>query len=126
LNRFTAKVKKILPLKRLNLIKFDYEGQEINVLILEMNIGLKPGKRAELSIKPTAVSVLKNECGFENALKGTVSEINNGEILSSVTVKIGGNEIESIMLKERACGLKGDVFVVFKANDIAVSKVLDD
>jgi len=125
LNRFIAEVKKIVPLKRLNLIKFDLNGQEINVLILEMNIDINVGKKAELIIKPTAISILNEKCDFENVLKGKIKKITHGDILSSVVVDVGGIEMESITLREKA-DLKDDVFVVFKSNDIAVSKVFND
>ena len=125
MNRLIATVTKIVPLKRLNLIKLDFNGQNVNMLILEMNLDLKEGKKVELIVKPTAVSVLDKECGFENVLKGKLKHIKKGEILSSVTVDVGGVEIESIMLREKAV-FDNDVYVVFKANDIAVSKVIDD
>jgi len=124
-NRLRAVVKQIIPLKRLNLIKFDFNSHEINVLILEMNISLDVGKKAELIVKPTAVSVLNEYCGFENVLRGKVKSVKKGDILASVKVDVCGVEIESVLLKEKA-DFKEDVFVVFKANDIAVSKVLDD
>jgi len=126
LNRLTAKVKEIVALKRLNLIKFEYHGSEIKVVILEMNVDLKKGSKAELMIKPTAVSVLKEACGFENVLKGKILEKELGKILSNVKVDTGYDIFEAVMLKECAEGLSGDVFLVFKASDVMISKVLHD
>jgi molybdopterin-binding protein len=124
-NKLIAEVLEIKSLDRLNLIKFGFNSQVINVLILEMNLDLKIGKSAELMIKPTAISILKQSSEFENVLKGKVKKIINGEILSRVIVDVEGFEIESIMLKEKV-NFENDVFVVFKSNDVAISKVLND
>jgi molybdopterin-binding protein len=123
LNVLTAEVKEIVSLKRLNLIKFALNKQTLNVLILEMNLDLDVGKKAELIIKPTAVSVLNEKCDFENILKGRVKQIEKGKVLSSVTVEVEGFEMEAITLNK---DFKDEVYIVFKANDIAISKVLDD
>ena len=125
MNKLIAEVLEIKSLDRLNLIKFGFNSQVINVLILEMNLDLKIGKSAELMIKPTAISILKQSSEFENVLKGKVKKIINGEILSRVIVDVEGFEIESIMLKEKV-NFENDVFVVFKSNDVAISKVLND
>jgi len=124
-NKLIAEVLEIKSLDRLNLIKFGFNSQVINVLILEMNLDLKIGKSAELMIKPTAISILKQSSEFENVLKGKVKKIINGEILSRVIVDVEGFEIESIMLKEKV-NFENDVFVVFKSNDVAISKALND
>jgi molybdopterin-binding protein len=124
-NKLIAEVLEIKSLDRLNLIKFGFNSQVINVLILEMNLDLKIGKNAELMIKPTAISILKQSSEFENVLKGKVKKIINGEILSRVIVDVEGFEIESIMLKEKV-NFENDVFVVFKSNDVAISKALND
>ena len=123
MNVLTAEVKEIVSLKRLNLIKFALNKQTLNVLILEMNLDLDVGKKAELIIKPTAVSVLNEKCDFENILKGRVKQIEKGKVLSSVTVEVEGFEMEAITLNK---DFKDEVYIVFKANDIAISKVLDD
>ena len=125
MNKLIAEVLEIKSLDRLNLIKFGFNSQVINVLILEMNLDLKIGKNAELMIKPTAISILKQSSEFENVLKGKVKKIINGEILSRVIVDVEGFEIESIMLKEKV-NFENDVFVVFKSNDVAISKALND
>jgi molybdopterin-binding protein len=122
LNRIIAEVFEIHSLERLNLVKFKTDTQIINVLMLEMNMDLKTGKKAELLIKPTAISLCKERCNFENCLKGSVINKKKGKILSSISVRIEHFELECIMLNECA-ETDGDVFVLFKANDVAVGKV---
>jgi molybdopterin-binding protein len=89
-----------------------------------MNLDLKVGKRAELLIKPTAISVLNQKCEFENILSGKLKEVEKGEILARVLVDIEGFDIESIMIKELA-DFNDEVFVAFKANEVTISKVFE-
>jgi molybdopterin-binding protein len=123
-NKLIGEITDIQSLERLNLIKCKVGSQTVNVLMLEMNIDLKPGKKAELLIKPTAVSISGERCSFENSLRGQISEINKGEILSSITVDVEGFEIECIMLSEYD-NFEKNVFVMFKANDVAIGKVFE-
>ena len=126
MNRLIGKVIEIKSLKRLNLIKFQINSQIINVLMLEMNINLKVGKKAELLIKPTAVSVCNEKCNFENCIKGEIIDMKKGEILSSIVTEVEGYEIESIMLKEYSNFNNETVYLLFKANDVAVGEVFDE
>jgi molybdopterin-binding protein len=123
-NVLKGEIVNIESLERLNLITFKIGGQIVNVLMLEMNMDLEVGKNAELLIKPTAVSVSDKKCKFENCLEGDIVSIDKGKILSSVVVDSEGFKIESIMLNECVDFEKGKVYVYFKANDVAVGKVL--
>lgn len=124
MNVLKGEIVNIESLERLNLITFKIGGQIVNVLMLEMNMDLEVGKNAELLIKPTAVSVSDKKCKFENCLEGDIVSIDKGKILSSVVVDSEGFKIESIMLNECVDFEKGKVYVYFKANDVAVGKVL--
>lgn len=125
MNRLIAEVFEIQSLERVNLIKFKLNEQIINVLILEMNLNLKVGKKAELLIKPTAVSVLKNRCVFENVLSAELKDVEKGKILSRITVDVEGFAVESIMIKELADFEGSEVYIAFKANEVAISKVFE-
>ena len=124
MNRLIGEITDIRSLERLNLIECKVGLQSVKILILEMNINLKPGKKIELLIKPTALSVSDKKCVFENVLKGRVVEIQKGEILSNVTVNVEGFEMECIMLKEYA-DFRDNVYIFFKANDVAIGKVFE-
>lgn len=123
MNTIIATVKDIVSLERLNLIKFELNFQEINVLILEMNIDISIGKKAELIIKPTAISVINEKCDFENVLKAKVKSVKRGTILTSLFLDVEGYEIEALTLKK---DFNKEVYIAFKANDIAIVKVFND
>jgi molybdopterin-binding protein len=61
-----------------------------------------------------------------NHLKGTVEEIQQGDILSHITVRVGDSLIESVITKRSAeeMGLKkGDsVTAVVKATEVMIAK----
>jgi len=61
-----------------------------------------------------------------NHLKGTIEEIQTGDVLVHVTIKVGDNVIESVITKRSAqeMGLKkGDaVTAVVKATEVMLSK----
>ena len=127
MNRLIAEVKEIKHLDRINLIKFDLNSQIINVLILEMNVKLKRNKKASLLIKPTAITIVKNPIDFENILKGKIIEMERGDILARISVDVEGLEMEVIMLNEKLnAKINDEVYLVFKASDVIISRVLND
>lgn len=127
MNRLIVKVKEIKHLDRINLIKFDLNSQIINVLILEMNVDLQKNKKASLLIKPTAITIVKNPIDFENILKGKIIEMERGDILARISVDVEGFEMEVIMLNEKLnVKINDEVYLVFKASDVIISRVLND
>jgi len=61
-----------------------------------------------------------------NHLKGTIDEIQLGDVLAHVTIRVGENEIESVITLRSAEEMslqKGDVVTaVVKATEVMISK----
>jgi molybdopterin-binding protein len=61
-----------------------------------------------------------------NHLKGTIEEIQLGDVVAHVTMRVGENEIESVITRPSAEELslkKGDVVTaVVKATEVMISK----
>jgi molybdopterin-binding protein len=61
-----------------------------------------------------------------NHLKGTIDEIQLGDVLAHVTMRVGENEIESVITRlsaEEMSLKKGDVVTaVVKATEVMISK----
>jgi molybdopterin-binding protein len=61
-----------------------------------------------------------------NSLKGTIEEIQLGDVLAHVTVKVGGGLIESVITRRSAEEMKlkrGDnVSAVVKATEVMIAK----
>jgi len=61
-----------------------------------------------------------------NQLPGTIQDIQIGDIMAHVTVKVGGNVVESIITRNSAeeLGLKkgDDVTVVVKSTEVMIQK----
>ena len=61
-----------------------------------------------------------------NHLKGTIDEVQHGDVLSHVTIRVGDSVIESVITRRSADELglkKGDsVTAVVKATEVMISK----
>ena len=123
MNKLIAEVVEIISNERLNLIKCKFKDEIINVLMLELNLDIKINSKVELYIKPTALSIIDEKVDFDNILKAKITQIENGKILSSVIVKIADFDFEILTLKKE---FNNECYVIFKANDVIISKVIND
>lgn len=61
-----------------------------------------------------------------NQLKGTITSVVHGAVMSKITIKVGDNELVSVITKDAAEDLElkeGDeVFAVVKATEVMVVK----
>jgi len=132
-----AKVIAIQNCDTLHHVTFDCEGHTLTMMGLELPKGIHIGKKVKLVIKATHVTLAKEFTGllsYTNQLPVTIDAINNGTLLSSITLKFSDTHpqtyMESIILRT-ACdtmSLKvGDKISAFiKASEIAICEVLDD
>jgi molybdopterin-binding protein len=105
MNRLHAKVTKIQRLDNLTLVSFDFEGQEMQMMALEINEKLKVGTEVILGVKSTNVALAKEYDGvisISNQLNCTVKKLNNGALLTSVILQIKNRKIESIITRKSA------------------------
>lgn len=121
MNIIISKLENIKSLDNLNLLYFE----EIKVLILQMNLNIKIGKKAKLYIKPTKLFLSKEKCEFENRLKVNINNIKKGDILASILCEYKNFKLEVIMLKE-CINFENEAYLYFKASDISIVEVIDD
>jgi len=66
------------------------------------------------------------ELSARNRLAGTIKEINFGQVMAEITIKIGENEVVAVLTKNSAerLGLKvGDnAFALIKATEVMIGK----
>ncbi len=119
--KIKAKLKEIKNCEGLNLLSFDYYGNTIKVLMLEMNIDLKKNDEAFLKVKPTLLSLsdIKPQC--ENVLKVQILSIKKGEIMANVICRYKNDIFEVLMLKEYT-GFEKEAYMFFKSNFVVVEK----
>lgn len=133
MSNLVAKVSKISSNQNLNIIEFDFLDTTLKMMSLDLPKDISIGKRVELLIKPTNVIIAKGvlgEISLSNRFFATIENLENGELLSSMKLKIGSYYLESIITKSSSQNMnlkKGDeIFALVKASDISIYKVLND
>ena len=132
-----AKVMSIQNCDSLHHVTFDCEGHILGMMGLELPKGIDVGKKVKLVIKATHVTLAKEFTGllsYTNKLPVMIDSINNGTLLSSITLKFSGafpqTYIESIIPRtaSETMSLKvGDkISALIKASEIAICEVMDD
>jgi len=131
LNYINAKVENIQSLDTLNLVNFSTNTQKIQMISLELNKKVQIGASVVLAVKATNISLAKDihsVLSISNNLHVEIIDINFGELLCSVKLKLEDNILESIILKESA--LKMDlkigenIIALIAENEISIMEVL--
>lgn len=128
-----ASVLEIQSCESLHIVKFDFNGQSLTMMSLELNEKIQKYVKVKLSIKPTNIAIAKNFSGglsHANQVKATIKGIENGKLLSSIVLELTKDiTLESIITKESAFRLelkiKDEVSVIIKASDISISEIVD-
>lgn len=128
-----AKVKEIKTKDSLNIVEFDFNNILLKMMSLELNKDLKIGSKVELLVKPTNVAISKKyieDISLSNQALAKIIDIENGELLSYLSLQINDTFIESIITKSSSLKLdlkKDDIVnILIKASDLSILKVLND
>lgn len=128
-----AKVSSIKSLKSLNIVEFQFNSVIFKMVSLELNKDIVVGKSVELLVKPTNVIISKKfieNISISNQTSAKIVEINNGEILSNILLKIENIYLESIITTKCATKLnikKDDIVnILIKASDLSILRVIND
>ena len=128
-----ARVKDIKTIDSLNIVEFDFNNITLKMMSLELHKEVKLESKVKLLVKPSNVIISKNyieDISLSNQTLAKIIEINSGELLSNITLKIEETILESIITKDSAdkLNLKIDdkVYILIKASDLSILKVLND
>ena len=128
-----ARVKDIKTIDSLNIVEFDFNNILLKMMSLELNKDLKIGSKVELLVKPTNVAISKKyieDISLSNQALAKIVDIENGELLSYLSLQINDTFIESIITKSSSLKLdlkKDDIVnILIKASDLSILKVLND
>ena len=131
MNKFKASITKIQNVENLNIVNFDFAGQSLSMMSLDLNEKIKVGTQVLLTAKPTHIAIAKEFSGdisYSNQLNAKIVEINNGELLSSIKLSSGDATCESIITKNSSLRMKlkkGDNVLLFiKASELSIKEVL--
>jgi len=133
MNTIVAEVKEIKNVDNLNIVKFYFAGTTLSMMSLELNENIKVGAKVKLITKPTHVAIAKDfsgEVSYSNQLDAKIIHVENGELLSSIKIRIWETTLESIITKDSSERMNlhaGDEVTAFiKANELSIVEVLDD
>ncbi|WP_417331856.1 TOBE domain-containing protein [Halarcobacter sp.] len=133
MNKLEAKVSKIKSKQSLNLVSFSFNTNTLTMISLDLDEKVKEDKQVLLSIKPTNITLAKNFEGLlssSNKLLGKISNLEIGELLSSVICDVNGTLIEAVIttnsLEKMNLSLNEDIVLLFKASDLAIMEISND
>jgi molybdopterin-binding protein len=132
MNKFVAKITKIQSVENLNIVSFDFCGQNLSMMSLDLSEKIKVGCKVILTAKPTHIAIAKKFSGdisYSNQLDAKIIKINNGELLSSVKLNSGDATCESVITKASSVrmNLKVDdrVTLFIKASELSIKEILE-
>ena len=128
-----ARVKDIKTIDSLNIVEFDFNNITLKMMSLELHKEVKLESKVKLLVKPSNVIISKNyieDISLSNQTLAKIVAIENGELLSSISLKIGDTTFESIITKESSKRLdlqEGNIVnILIKASDLSILSVLHD
>ena len=128
-----ARVKDIKTIDSLNIVEFDFNNITLKMMSLELHKEVKLESKVKLLVKPSNVITSKNyieDISLSNQTLAKIVAIENGELLSSISLEIGDTTFESIITKESSKRLhlqEGNIVnILIKASDLSILRVLHD
>ncbi|RBQ31654.1 transporter [Arcobacter sp. FW59] len=128
-----ARVKSIQNKDNLNIVEFDFHNNTFKMMSLDLSSNLQIGSKVELLVKPTNIVISKNhieDISLSNQTLAIITDIQNGELLSSIKLKIEDTTLESIITKESSIRLNlkkdDEINILIKASDLSINRVLND
>lgn len=133
MSKFIATIKEIQTIDNLNIVEFDFCGLTLKMMSLDLNDDVKIGKKVKLSVKPSNISIAKNlsgEISLSNKIVATIQNLENGQLLTSVILKINDTILESIITVDSSKRMNlqiGEVVtILIKASNLSIEEVMND
>lgn len=133
MSKFIATIKEIQTIDNLNIVEFEFNGLTLKMMSLDLNDNVKIGKKVKLSVKPSNISIAKNlsgEISLSNKIVATIQSLENGQLLTSVILKINDTILESIITvdssKRMNLQIAEVVTILIKASNLSIEEVIND
>ena len=133
MSQFVTTIKKINSIDNLNIVEFDFHGLTLKMMSLDLNADVQVSKKVKLSVKPTNISIAKNligEISLSNQIVATIENLENGQLLSSISLKVHNTILESIITvdssKRMNLQIGESVTILIKASNLSIAEVLND
>ena len=133
MSKLIATIKKINNIDNLNIVDFDFFGNNLKMMSLDLNPNVQIGKKVKLSVKPTNISIAKNLLGdisLSNKLVAIIQNVENGKLLCSLSLKIYDVLLVSIITvdssKRMNLQIGDEVSIFIKASDLSIGEIIND
>ncbi len=131
MNKIPAAVLEIQNVQNLTLVSFSTAAQSLKMMALELPEKVQNGSSVMLTCKATNIAIAKNSdtmLSFSNQLSVTIKNIEEGELLCSLTLVFEENILESIITADSAKRMnlqEGEsVTALIKSSDLSITEVL--
>ncbi|MEA1891545.1 MAG: TOBE domain-containing protein [Campylobacterota bacterium] len=131
MNTLISSVIKIDTIDNLNIVHFDFLGQTLSMMSLDLNENIKIGTKVALTAKPTHVVIAKAFDGtisYSNQLKAKIIALENGKLLTTLSVQVEESLLESIITldssKKMNLKVGDEVMALINASELSILKVL--
>ncbi len=132
MSQLPATVRSICSHEALNIVTFDFAGEELSMMSLEMQQRLRVGQRVILGVKPTAVALTKErveQSSFVNQIRVKIISIDEGVLLGSIRLQAGATRFEAIVLRRSMQNFDleagDDAIAVIPASEVSILEVMD-
>lgn len=133
MSQLVATIKKINNIDNLNIVEFDFSGLTLKMMSLDLSNDMQIGKKVKLLVKPSDISIAKNlngDMSFSNQLVATIESLENGQLLSSVILKVNDVLFESIITKDSSKRMNlqknDEVTILIKASNLSIQEIIND
>ncbi len=131
MSQIKAVITHIDSVDNLNIVKFDFYGQPLKMMSLDLSDDISVGREVILGVKPTHIAIGKDFSGllsYSNQIKSKIISCEHGKLLSSIKLSAQDIILESIMTLESALGMElkvgDDVTIMIKASELSILEVL--
>ncbi|RXJ58094.1 TOBE domain-containing protein [Candidatus Marinarcus aquaticus] len=132
MNQIVANVTRIDTIDNLNIVEFEFQTTKLKMMSLDLS-NITVGQKVVLSVKPTHIAVAKELSGmlsYSNQLITTISKIEMGELLCTISTEIFSIPLQSIITADSAkrmnLQLNDEITLLIKASDLSILDVYHD
>jgi molybdopterin-binding protein len=132
MGKLEAQITDIKNFDTLNIVTFDFYGNELTMMSLELQDDIQVGTKVILSVKSTAITFAKDfhgEISISNRLDATIKDYKKGELLCSVQLLVHDIIFETFitvaMFNKLDLQIDDKVTIFIKASDISISEVIN-
>ncbi|MBA3027048.1 MAG: transporter [Sulfurimonas sp.] len=133
MNKILTKVTAIESLDNLTVVSFESYQHEMRLMALGLNFPLSLGSEVLLGVKSSNISLAKDfqgDISISNQLQCTITAIEMGALLCSVTLRFANATLHSVITKASATKMQlqinDTIIALIKASNLSILEVIQE